>query len=103
MLHGYGDHADNFINIAKELHQPNWQVNYIAINAPFKIPNYSEGRQWFNLYPNNIYISDAGPKEIEIIRLEILSAANKIQLTIIVRLNNPYFSKAVCKSTKTKI
>ena len=83
MLHGYGDNAENFIYLASALHRPEWQVNYIALNAPSKIPNYPSGRQWFDLYPNGIYISDAGPDEIKIIRYEVLNVINKIKNTII--------------------
>ena len=65
MLHGYGDNAENFIHVASVLHKPEWQANYIALNAPSIIPNYPSGRQWFDLYPNGIYISDVGPDEIK--------------------------------------
>ena len=83
MLHGYGDNAENFIHVASALHRPEWQVNYIALNAPSIIPNYPSGRQWFDLYPNGIYISDVGPDEIKIIRSEVLNVVNKIENTII--------------------
>ena len=83
MLHGYGDNAENFIHVASELHKSEWQANYIALNAPSIIPNYPSGRQWFDLYPNGIYISDAGSDEIKIIRSEVLNAVNKIKNTII--------------------
>jgi len=82
MLHGYGDTAENFINIASSLNQPEWKANYIALNAPFSIPNYPQGRQWFDLYPNGIYISEAGVKEIEIISLEVLKSVKLIENTI---------------------
>ena len=83
MLHGYGDNAENFIHVASALHRPEWQANYIALNAPSIIPNYPSGRQWFDLYPNGIYISDVGPEEIKIIRSEVLNIVNKIKNTII--------------------
>ena len=82
MLHGYGDNAENFIHVASALHNPEWQANYIALNAPSIIPNFPSGRQWFDLYPNGIYISDVGPDEIEIIRSEVLNVVNKIKNTI---------------------
>jgi len=87
MLHGYGDTADNFIHIAGALDQPTWQANYFALNAPFLIPNYSIGRQWFELYPNGVYISEAGPNEIKIIRSQVNSAVQQIEQTIIKQKN----------------
>ena len=82
MLHGYGDNADNFINIAKELHNTESRVNYFALNASSAIPNYPLGRQWFNLYPNGIYISDAGQNEINIIKSEVMTSLKNIKNTI---------------------
>lgn len=82
LLHGYGDNADNFIHIASEFHQPDWEANYVALNAPSTIHNYPLGREWFNLYPNGIYITEAGAKEIKAIRFEVLLALNKIESTI---------------------
>ena len=83
MLHGYGDNAENFIHVASALHRPECQVNYIALNAPSIIPNYPSGRQWFDLYPNGIYISDVGADEVKIIKYEVLNVVNKIKNTII--------------------
>jgi phospholipase/carboxylesterase len=82
MLHGYGDSAENFIHIATILDKLNFKVNYLALNAPSSIPNYSSGRQWFNLYPNGIYIDDAGPKEIKTIQSEILIVNKVLENTI---------------------
>ena len=82
MLHGYGDSADNFVHIANHLNQIELEVNYIALNAPFPVINYSLGRQWFDLYPNGIYISEAGSKEINIIRSEILASVKFIEKNI---------------------
>ena len=62
MLHGFGDSAENFINIAGSLDLPDFKANYFALNAPSTIPNYSLGRQWFDLNPNGICIANAGPK-----------------------------------------
>ena len=82
MLHGYGDSAENFINIARYLDQPDLKLNYFALNAPSKIPNYPLGRQWFDLNPNGIYIADAGPGEIKIIQSEILRVNKILENTI---------------------
>tara|TARA_B110000438_G_C15676220_1_gene590320 strand:- start:17 stop:697 length:681 start_codon:yes stop_codon:yes gene_type:complete len=82
MLHGYGDSAENFIQIASPLEKKEWKANYLALNAPSSIPNYSVGRQWFDLYPNGIYITEAGSKEIAIIQNEVLHAVNLIENTI---------------------
>ena len=82
LLHGYGDNADNFIRIANSIHQPEWKINYIALNAPSVVHNYPLGREWFNLYPNGIYITEAGIQEINSIKSEILLALKKIKNTI---------------------
>ena len=79
MLHGYGDSASNFIHIANSLNQTDWKTNYFAISAPFEVPNFSSGRQWFDLYPNGKYITDAGVSEIKIINAEILIAVKEIK------------------------
>ena len=82
LLHGYGDNADNFIHIAGNFNHEELNAHYFALNAPNLIANYPTGREWFNLYPNNIYISDAGPEEIKIIRSEIRISTKKIFNTI---------------------
>ncbi len=82
MLHGYGDNADNFIHLSKQIDQEDWGVNYIALNAPNIIRSYPTGYQWFDLYPNGIYISEAGPQEIEIIKKDIKDSVLKIEQTI---------------------
>ena len=82
LLHGYGDNADNFVHIAGNFSHEELNANYFALNAPNLIANYPTGREWFNLYPNNIYISEAGPEEIKIIRSEIRNSTNKIFNTI---------------------
>ena len=82
MLHGYGDSAENFIHIASHLDNFEFKVNYFAFNAPSKIQNYPQGRQWFDLNPNGIYISDAGPEEVKIIKSEILISNRMIENTI---------------------
>ena len=40
------------------------------------------GYQWFDLYPNGIYIAQAGPKEFEQIQKEIDEVVNKIIYTM---------------------
>ena len=87
MLHGYGDTAENFINISTSLDLLDLNANYLALNAPTPTPNYPMGRQWFDLNPNGVYIADAGPKEIEIIHSEILLANEMIENTINVAIN----------------
>tara|TARA_B110000116_G_C16793781_1_gene565384 strand:- start:1562 stop:2242 length:681 start_codon:yes stop_codon:yes gene_type:complete len=82
MLHGYGDSAENFINIAPNLNNLDFKTNYFALNAPTVIPNHPVGRQWFDLYPNGIYIANAGPKEIKIIQSEILHGNQLLKNTI---------------------
>ena len=87
MLHGYGDTADNFIHIAGALDQSLWHANYFALNAPMLIPNYSMGRQWFELYPNGVHISESGTNEIKIIRSQVKIATQQIEQTIIKQKN----------------
>jgi|TARA_B110000438_G_scaffold253335_1_gene258875 phospholipase/carboxylesterase len=96
MLHGYGDSAENFIHISSPLEKKEWKANYIALNAPSSIPNYSVGRQWFDLYPNGIYIAEAGSKEIAIIRNEVLHAINLIENTIKQTINTYNLSFQDC-------
>ena len=82
MLHGYGDNADNFIHLSQQIDQEDWNAKFIALNAPNIIPSYPLGYQWFDLYPNGIYISEAGPEEIEIIKKDIKDSVLKIEQTI---------------------
>jgi len=82
MLHGYGDSAENFINIVSPLDDLDFKANYFAFNAPTIIPHSNLGRQWFNLYPNGIYIADAGTAEIKIIKSEILIANQMLENAI---------------------
>ena len=88
MLHGYGDTAENFLYIANQLDEEEWGAQYISLNAPETIPNYSMGNQWFDIYPNGIYISDAGPNELAIIRQGVKKAIEKIEFTIKYHLNH---------------
>ena len=78
MLHGYGDNAANFLHLAKPIDLDEWKAQYVALNAPSYITGNLMGYQWFDLYPNGIYISKAGPKEFEKIKNEINAAINKI-------------------------
>ncbi len=82
MLHGYGDNAANFMHLANPIDIEDWQAQYISLNAPSFIAGNFMGYQWFDLYPNGIYIADAGPKEFEKIQTEINDAVNKIINTI---------------------
>lgn len=82
MLHGYGDNADNFLYLAELIDKSEWGAKYLSLNAPESIPNYSLGRQWFDLYPNGKYIFDVDSNEIKIIFQEIKSTAIKIESTI---------------------
>jgi len=82
MLHGYGDNAANFLHLANPIDQDEWKALYVAMNAPNYITGNLMGYQWFDLYPNGIYISEAGPKEFEKITNEINDAINKIVNTM---------------------
>ena len=82
LLHGYGDNANNFINIGKAIDTNEWSAHYIALNAPNHIVNYPLGFEWFNLYPNGIYISDAGTKEKKIIEEQVKESLLKIEKTL---------------------
>ena len=82
MLHGYGDNAANFMNLAHPIDQEEWQVAYIALNAPGVISGNYMGYQWFDLYPNGVYIADAGPQEFEQINKEVNESVKKIIKTI---------------------
>jgi len=79
LLHGYGDNAENFIPLARHLHNPTLNVNFYAPNAPSSIPQYPIGRQWFDLYPNGINFNEAGPAEKEILKQDCLLSLNLIK------------------------
>ena len=70
LLHGYGDNAENFIPLAKYLNDSTMEANFFAPNAPFNVPQYPTGRQWFNPYPNGIHYNEVGPKEKEIMKMK---------------------------------
>ena len=82
MLHGYGDNAANFMHLAQLIDQEEWQAAYLALNAPGAISGNSMGYQWFDLYPNGVYITEAGPKEYEQINKEVNESVTKIINTI---------------------
>ena len=82
MLHGYGDNAANFMHLAHSIDQEEWQAAYIALNAPAAITGNFIGYQWFDLYPNGIYIAEAGPKEFKQINNEVNESVRKIVSTI---------------------
>ena len=82
MLHGYGDNAANFMHLAHPIDMDNWEVQYVALNGPGFIPGNLMGYQWFDLYPNGIYIAEAGPREFEQIQKEIDEVVNRIIYTM---------------------
>ncbi len=82
MLHGYGDTAANFMHLAHPIDQEEWRAAYIALNAPGVISGNFMGYQWFDLYPNGVYIADAGPKEFDQINKEVNESVKKIIKTI---------------------
>ena len=82
MLHGYGDNAANFVYLAEPLDLDEWGMHYVALNAPSIMPGNPMGYQWFDLYINGIYISDAGPKEYDVINTIINENNNELFKTI---------------------
>ena len=82
MLHGYGDNAANFMHLAHPIDQNDWMARYIALNGPGFIPGNFMGYQWFDLYPNGIYIADAGPREFQQIQKEIDEVVTRIIYTM---------------------
>ena len=82
MLHGYGDNAANFMHLAQPIDQDDWSMHYISLNAPSIMKGNLMGYQWFDLYPGGVYISDAGPKEYEVVNQEIELSVLKLKETI---------------------
>lgn len=82
MLHGYGDNAANFMHLANPIDKDKWKAAYVSLNAPGIISGNMMGYQWFDLYPNGIYISEAGPKEFDQIKKEVNDSIIKIINTI---------------------
>ena len=79
MLHGYGDNAENFVSITRDLLIPELKINFYVPNAPSFVPQYPTGRQWFDLYPNGINFNDAGPKEKEMMKKDCESSLELIK------------------------
>ena len=82
MLHGYGDNAANFMHLAHPIDQDDWMAQYIALNGPGFIPGNLMCYQWFDLYPNGIYIAEAGPREFQQIQKEIDEVVTRIIYTM---------------------
>ena len=82
MLHGYGDNAANFMHLAHPIDLDEWEAQYVALNGPGYITGNLMGYQWFDLYPNGIYIAEAGPKEFQQIQKEIDVVVEKIIYTM---------------------
>ena len=79
LLHGYGDNAENFVSITRDLLIPELKINFYVPNAPSFVPQYPTGRQWFDLYPNGINFNDAGPKEKEMMKKDCESSLELIK------------------------
>ena len=90
LLHGYGDNAENFISITRDLLIPELKINFYVPNAPSFVPQYPTGRQWFDLYPNGINFNDAGPKEKEMMKKDCESSLELIK----------NFTENLCKKLK---
>ena len=82
LLHGYGDNAENFIHIASHLDQIEFEANYIALNAPTIITNYSIGRQWFPFNPNKVNASHLKKNKIKPMTSEVLNSLSLLENTI---------------------
>lgn len=82
MLHGYGDNAENFINIAALLDKEVFKAQYIALNAPRNIESYPMGYQWFDLYPNGVHIREAKNKDLIIVKKNINESVAILEKTI---------------------
>ena len=96
LLHGYGDNAENFIPIANYLNNENLNINFFAPNAPSSLPQYPIGRQWFDLYPNEIHYSQAGPQEKQIMEKDCLCSIKKLQKFINQKCNTYNLSTKDC-------
>ena len=96
MLHGYGDNATNFIQIAELIDQNDWGMKYIALNAPDIIQNYPMGYQWFQLYINGTSISNASEKEYEVVKKKISENIEKIHNSITFLLQSLNLNMSDC-------
>ena len=88
MLHGYGDNATNFIQIANLIDQDDFEMKYVALNAPDTIQDYPMGYEWFQLYLNGTHISNASAKEYDVAKKKISENVEKIHNSIILLLEN---------------
>ena len=88
MLHGYGDNATNFIQIANLIDQDDFGMKYVALNAPDTIQDYPMGYEWFQLYLNGTHISNAGAKEYDVAKKKISENVEKIHNSISLLLEN---------------
>ncbi len=82
MLHGYGDNATNFIQIANLIDQDDFEMKYVALNAPDTIQDYPMGYEWFQLYLNGTHISNASAKEYDVAKKKISENVEKIHNSI---------------------
>ncbi len=96
MLHGYGDNATNFIQIANLIDQDDWGMKYIALNAPDTIQDYPMGYEWFQLYLNETHISNAGAKEYDSVKKKISKNIEKIYNSISLLLENSNLNMSDC-------
>ncbi len=96
MLHGYGDNATNFIQIANLIDQDDWGMKYVALNAPDTIQDYPMGYEWFQLYLNGNHISNAGAKEYDVVKKKISENVEKIHNSISLLLENLNLNMSDC-------
>ena len=96
MLHGYGDNATNFIQIANLIDQDDWGMKYIALNAPDTIQDYPMGYEWFQLYLNGTHISNASAKEYDVVKNKISKNIEKIYNSISLLLENSNLNMSDC-------
>ena len=96
MLHGYGDNATNFIQIANLIDQDDWGMKYVALNAPDTIQDYPMGYEWFQLYLNGTHISNAGAKEYDVAKKKISENIEKIYNSISLLLENSNLNMSDC-------
>ena len=96
MLHGYGDNATNFIQIANLIDQDDWGMKYVALNAPDTIQDYPMGYEWFQLYLNGTHISNVGAKEYDVVKKKISENVEKIHNSISLLLENLNLNMSDC-------
>ena len=96
MLHGYGDNATNFIQIANLIDQDDWEMKYVALNAPDTIQDYPMGYEWFQLYLNGTHISNASAKEYDVVKNKISKNIEKIYNSISLLLENSNLNMSDC-------